>query len=102
MPRKIKDGTKWGNWHLEASNLTLALQTAENKYKIDLESVTDSAEMLDWIFQLRMKVWVTNDIIGDLASAFRDLFNPQATICSGGHNRTINAKEHLESVLEKR
>lgn len=102
MPKKLKDGTAWGDWHLETSNLTLVLKSGRHNYEIDLEEITDSAHMLDWIIQLRMKAWVTNDIIGDLVSAFQDIFRPQATICGNGQNVTINATEHLQAVIAKR
>lgn len=42
------DGRQWGNWKLHAQNLTLVYP----QYEIDLESITDSAARLDWIFQL--------------------------------------------------
>ena len=101
MPGATKDGSMWGGWRLDASSLTLALQTGRHHYEIDLEGITDSAQMLDWIFQLRMKAWVTNDILGDLISAFQDLFRPQNTICGQGINKTIDAKEWLDHVIAK-
>ena len=102
MLERLKDGARWGDWHLEVGNLTLVLRSGHDNYEIDLEQINDSAQMLDWIFQLRTKTWVTNDIIGDLLSAFQDIFCPQATICGGGQNTTINATEHLQSVITRR
>ena len=43
-------------------------------FDIGLDHISDRANLLDWIIKLRMKEWVTNDIIGDLVSAFLDLF----------------------------
>jgi hypothetical protein len=99
--KKFKDGAAWGDWHLEASNLTLVLKSGNASYEVDLEQITDSAQMLDWIFQLRTKPWVTNDTISDLVSAFQDLFSPQETICGGGVNQTINPTAWLRSVIAK-
>ena len=101
MPEAIKDGSTWGGWRLNASDLTMVLQSGRHHYEIDLEGITDSAQMLDWIFQLRMKAWVTDDIIGDLILAFQDLFRPQNTICGQGINKTIDAKEWLHHVIKK-
>ena len=99
--KKFKDGAAWGDWHLEASNLTLVLKSGNGSYEVDLEQITDSAQMLDWIFQLRTKPWVTNDTISDLVSAFQDLFSPQETICGGGVKQTTNPTAWLRSVIAK-
>jgi hypothetical protein len=48
-----------------------------------------------------MKTWATNDIIGDLISAFKDLHRPENTICGQGIRQTINAKERLDHVIVK-
>jgi hypothetical protein len=48
--------------------------------------------MLDWIFQIRKKAWATNKIMGDLLTAFEDIFRPQALRCSGGHDKKLHAK----------
>ena len=58
-------------------------------YSIALDGITDSAHMLDWIFQLRMKAWVTNDIIGDLISAFQDIFRRKARSADLARTRNL-------------
>jgi hypothetical protein len=97
MP-KITDGTSWGTWRLVASNLTL--QYKDGAYEIDLEKITNSAQMLDWIFQIREKVWATPAVMTDLLSAFEALFSPQANLCGGGGTGTIDAEKHLRRVVD--
>jgi hypothetical protein len=101
MASDIKDGSTWGDWHLDASTLSLVLDSEGHHYAIPLGKMTDSAHMLDRIFQLSKKSWVTNEIRGDLLRAFHDLFNPQATLCSGGHDKKLDAKAHLRKLLSK-
>lgn len=80
----------------------LVFEQRANRYEIDLEGITESATMLDWIFQLRKKHWVTNEVIGDLISAFQDIFDPQLTLCGSGEGKTINARRHLRSEIAVR
>lgn len=91
----------WGHWHLDTDTLEL-IYRADNGgacYFIDLERVTTSAAMLDWIFQLRMKTWTTPTDIGELADALYDIFDPQAMLCSfgatGRAGKTIDATGYL-------
>jgi hypothetical protein len=99
MLTKLVDGARWGNWVFHANNLTLFCDAGS--YEIDLEQITDSAAMLDWIFQLRIKPWVTNDIIGDLITAFENIFRPQGTLCGQGINRKLDATAFLKKRLEE-
>jgi hypothetical protein len=101
MRRPVAHGMIWGDWQLASDSFTLVLQSGRHHYEVDLEDITDSAKMLDWIFQLRMKSWVTNDIIGDLISAFQDLLRPQNTICGQGINSAIDAKDWLNRTVTR-
>jgi len=85
------DGRQWGEWRLQAENLTLQ----HPHYEIDLENISDSAKMLDWIFQLEHKTWATEKVLADLLSAFDDIFKPQANLCSMGGSKTIEPKKFL-------
>lgn len=92
--------TKWGSWRLATDTMHLVLEeNGSEAYAVPLEEMTDSARMLDWIFQLKGKTWATNDIMGDMLSALDDLIGPQGTLCSGGHGKTLNAKKHLKELL---
>jgi hypothetical protein len=97
MMKAINHGSTWGGWVLDGNALVLTLKS--HSYEIDLEGITDSAKMLDWIFQIRMKAWSTNDIVGDLISAFQDIFRPQGTLCGFGVDKTLDATAHLKKKL---
>lgn len=102
MSDKIRAGQTWGDWRLETDTMHLVLTRGSDaeRYYIALRSITSSAPMLDWIFQLRMKSWVTNDIIGDLVSAFQDIFDPQGTLCGEGVDKQLNTSAHLARVIK--
>jgi hypothetical protein len=51
--------------------------------------------MLDWIFQLSAKRWMTAEDTTDLIEAFREIFDPQAHLCSFGMTREIDARSYL-------
>jgi hypothetical protein len=97
--KQIQHGSKWGDWTLDAKFMTLDLQSGRHSYQIGLENITDSAHMLDWIFQIQRKTWSTNDIIGDLINAFEDIFSPQGTICGQGIGKTIDSTAFLKRRL---
>jgi len=80
-------------------HLCLARNGNPERYYIPLTEITDSAHMLDWIFQLRMKSWMTNDIIGDLLSAFEEIFDPQGTLCGSGRDKKLDASKYLASRI---
>jgi hypothetical protein len=56
-------------------------------YEVDLEEMTTSAQMLDWIFQIRRKTWCTSEDAGDLLQLLDRLLHPQSSLCSGGTER---------------
>jgi len=99
---KLADKTRWGDWWLAADTMHLCLDWKGNpeSYYIPLQEITDSAHMLDWIFQLRMKTWVTNDMMGDLLTAFQEIFYPQATLCGAGRDKKLNATKHLAARID--
>jgi hypothetical protein len=99
--KHIDHGSKWGNWTLDARLLALNLQVQGHSYQIELEDITDSTKMLDWIFQIRIKTWATNDIVGDLISAFQDIFHPQSSLCGQGIPKTIDTTDFLRKRLGK-
>jgi hypothetical protein len=100
--RTVVDGQKWGDWSLDTGNWTLTFRDGtRDEYWINLREIHDSASMLDWIFQVRVKQWATSEIVGDLASAFEDVFNPQANLCSGGFNKEINSEQFLAKLAQR-
>jgi hypothetical protein len=111
---KLYDGQSWGRWVFIQWNLTLVLthdgivrNTKESEKlfdldEIDLEEMRDSAEMMDKIFQIHRKSYVTAQDMLDLLKALEYIFNPQANLCSGGQHKTIDATEHLQERLAHR
>lgn len=85
----------WGSWLYDHSNFTLTWHDPEGEYEIDLETITTSAEMLDWIFQVQGKGWMTAKGLADLLQAFEDLLHPQSNLCSGGRDKTMDPKQVL-------
>jgi hypothetical protein len=79
----------WGDWKFNRSTLVLNNKKAP-WYTIDLGRVRTSAQMLDWIFQLYPKVWITPQDIHDLLLALDDLFDPQSSLCSWGTDKRLN------------
>jgi len=69
--------------------MRLALVHPPDGYEIDLEDINSSAAMLDWVFQIER--WATPQELADLLQALRDIFHPQATLCSGGADSRIGA-----------
>lgn len=77
--------TAFGKWVFSKNNYTL---TFGGYYEIDLETITDSAKMLDIIFQVQGKSWATESVLYDLLRALITLLNPQRNLCPGGWNET--------------
>ena len=88
---------QWGSWVLDSKRLVLTLE--EDQYEIDLEEIRNSAEMLDWIFQLLNKGWTTPQMMYDFLIALECLFSPQSNICSFGVNREIDPVEVIEKNI---
>jgi len=94
---------RWGNWVLRRRNWTLVYITHQGHelYEIDLEQMTTAAQMLDWIFQACRKLWATPEYQADLIRALSDIFTPQATLCSGGTSKTLDAARWLREQYPK-
>ena len=92
-PLGLFNGRRWGNWELDANSLCLVHVPEE--YEIDLQTIDDPAQMLDWIFQIETKIWATEKDRADLISAFEAIFDPQANLCSHGRSKTIVPKKFL-------
>ncbi|HEV3436099.1 MAG TPA: hypothetical protein VG122_01995 [Gemmata sp.] len=67
----IKRGEKtWGRWVYHADGPYLELN---NCYSIALDRITDLAAVGEWLLHLSNKTWVTNQDLGDLLYALKDL-----------------------------
>lgn len=98
-----RENPVWGDWRFLPRSLELELRrNGREIYSIDLERMSDSAGILDWIFQVRGKNadWrqegrndprdVSDKDLADLLDALCWLIDPQANLCSCGENRTID------------
>lgn len=82
----------WGPWKLDLGRLRL--DNGEDWW-VDLELCLDSAAVLDWLCQGASRYWPSafgNQArgvagISGLLIAVRDIFQPQATLCSNAMRR---------------
>ena len=89
---------KFGPWTYNPKNQTL---THTNGYYVDLETMTDSAQVLDWIAQVAEKRWANEadkDALdaGHLVIALNTLLRLQANYCGSGRGSTCNPKSVLK------
>ncbi len=90
---------RWGNWRLDAERLCLVFEQDRWTYEVDIERINNSAQMLDWIYQVKQKGWASPTVLCDLLNSLHDLFNPQANLCSYGGDKKINATEFLKAKI---
>ena len=93
-----RHGQTWGKWQLDTDLYTLT--HSDHDYEIRLDEINTCAQMLDWIFQLRKKTWITNEDMGNLTQAFEDIFRPQSSMCSGGGEVPFDAKKYLDVIVK--
>jgi hypothetical protein len=86
---------QWGEWAYNPDNYTLTY--AGKGYEVALDEITTSAEMLDWIFQLHGKSWVTPKVMHDFLTALDDLLGPQANYCGEGKSKKASPKKYLDA-----
>ena len=103
-PPPLFHGRRWGTWTLDVERLCLVYDGNPvhrgdgsgithgvpryvafiGKYEVDLESISQSSGLLDWIFQVGGKTWATARVTKDLVNAVDDVLHPQRYLCSGG------------------
>lgn len=90
------DQKQWGNWLYNHPTLTLQFKPEGRwLYEIDLEDRCHTAsQMLDWIFQLHAKTFISDKDMRDLLRAFHELCgrNPQAILCRSGNPSSKGTK----------
>jgi hypothetical protein len=89
----------FGNWRLTSN---LCLVNDQIPYEIDLETVQDSASLLDWIIQLDGRCGKAD--LADLVRAFSIVFNPQSNFCPSGQNKVKPdlARSYLKKIRPSR
>jgi hypothetical protein len=100
VPPEPDHGDRWGEW--EYNNRTFVITHLGAKYDVDLERCATSAQMLDYIFQVAGKAWMTPKDLGDLVQALDDLLSPQGTLCSLTEDKKLDVKKHLLKKAAKK
>jgi hypothetical protein len=77
----IERRTLWGSWTLNRKTNELGYPPAA--YWIPAEQLQSATNLLDWIFQLNSKSWVTPQLMKDFLDAVEDLVHPQSSIVNG-------------------
>jgi hypothetical protein len=86
----------WGRWTLNPSNACLETNITAPVgpvYQIPVDEMKTSANVLDWIFQIHEKTWVSSQDVGELVNAIVEILG--RGICSGGIDRPIDPKVPL-------
>src|SRR5271157_2038406 len=74
-------------------NLVLKVHHGKTWYEIELRGCNDPAQILDWIFQLNGKTWMTTALMGQVVRAFDnacyEIFGEgiQGTFCPFGASK---------------
>lgn len=97
--RRIARILRWGSWRLKPGIWTLV---HDQGYEVYLDECRTSAELLDWVFQVRNKRWATPEVMVDLLQAIHDILDPQANYCSHGDNLTADPKRLIQGLLRWR
>jgi hypothetical protein len=83
-------------------NLTIELYRGDRQmYWIDLERCLTPAQVLDWIFQVHKKTWMTAELLRTTLEALDCALNPQGSLCSCGLAAEI-AQKDLRGLVEVR
>lgn len=88
--------TQWGNWSLNTGNACLEYpgQLPDMPlYQIPVDEMTNSASILDWIFQVQEKTWASSSDVGDLVGAIESILG--RGVAGGGVDRPIDPKVAL-------
>ena len=93
---------RWRGWRLLPEVPALEYEDHEVQgYRVDLDRMDTSAEMLDWIFQIYGKPWGGGiaALLG-FVTAVDDVLNPQANLCSHGVDRPFTPERLRARVAE--
>jgi len=88
---------RFGSWQLDAARSLLVHE--KSRHEIDLLELNRPAQMLNCIFQVNAKEWATEADLGALVQALGYVFDPRATLCSGGQDQRFSARDWLQQRL---
>jgi hypothetical protein len=88
-----------GPWKFDPA-LFVITHAAEPGYQVRVKSMETSAQVLDWIFQVRGKHWVKPVDMETFLRLLMMILNPQGTLCSWGVEQgPIDVKATVYRVL---
>lgn len=98
--QRLIENPVWGKWTLHRETFCLVYKgNAGEWYEIELSTFTDSAAILDWIYQVTSKTWMPARGITDLLKAINDIFYPQENYCSWGQDRKRDPMEVAQWIF---
>ena len=91
---------KWGRWKYNTAThcLEIVKYIGSHKfsYEVGLDRCYNSSHLLDWIYQVKGKNWISQDDVADLVYAVDDILNiVQSKLCSNGTNKKFDMKKYL-------
>jgi hypothetical protein len=80
---------------VDLRSMTFDVYSVDNRgpYWIPIDRCRKPAEVLDWIFQMWGKTWVTTRLMGYIISAFDEALHPQSSLCGEGLPSTIRKSD---------
>lgn len=105
--KKYMEGRKDSHAVFDTDSLCILIYDDEKKlvYEIDVENCTTAAQILDWIYQLYHKTWVTPVILRDIIECMNIVFlrifskGVQGMICPFGHG--LHKGEDIRKAMRK-
>lgn len=100
--KKVKT-VRFGNWVYDSVVKVLRFENGNrcDYYEVDVEQIDSSSVMLDKIFTVAGKPWITTTDLGMFVKALDSLFTPMATLCSYGFSYKINPTDVLDKGFKE-
>ena len=78
---------RFGSWRIDIARSILVHE--KSGHEVDLLELNRPAQMLNCIFQINAKEWATDADLGNLVQALGYVFDPKATMGSGGQDQRV-------------
>ncbi len=92
------NGFAYGFWSLDIEKKTIT--HTKRHYEIDLTEIDTCPEILDWIFHLREKTWISGPDLLAFITAMRDLFGFDA--CAWGEEQgPLDLDKQIKKMVDK-
>ena len=104
LKEKIKKNN-WGRWKYNPEThcleITKYIGNIKYWYEVDLIRCNKSSKLLDWIYQVQGKSWISPDDVADLIYAVDDILGDvQSKLCSNGSNKEFDVKQYLSENID--